>query len=160
MELIDVLGRENWQKMLEEISEEYGVEALLLDEEAAVVIRTGLLNPLCTALREKPENRTFICAQSARGMTGEIRESLQPINDFCDGGMKRFAVPVVRGGKFIGQVVVCGIITDPDEIMPELLAQQMDAPVEEVKRLIEKVKQVDDAVVDRLIREIVERVAE
>lgn len=160
MELIDVLGRENWQKMLDNISAEYGVEALLLDENAAVVIRTGNLNSLCRRLREKPDNRTFICAQAASAMTGEMKVTLEPVNDFCDAGMKRFAVPVVRGGRFLGQVVVCGIITDPDEVVPEMLAQQTDITVEEARELIAKVRQVDGDVIDRLVENIAEKIGE
>ncbi len=156
MELMDLLGREKWQRLLDDLSDRTGVVAMLLDEEAALLLKSGVQNRLCNAIREKEENRTFICAMSARGMTGEVKATLQPVNEFCEAGLKRFTVPVVHEGKFIGQVAGCGIITDREEIDIWSLARQMDLSEEVATQLVEGVGRVSSAAVDQAVAELME----
>lgn len=154
MELIDLFGREEWQKLLDDISERTGLVAMLLDDNSALLLKSGTQNCLCDAIREKPENRTFVCAMSASSMTGEAKATQQPVNEFCEAGMKRFTVPVIRDGKLIGQVAGCGIITDPDEVDAGMLAVQMDVSEETAAGLIEKVRVVSAEDIDKIVAEV------
>ena len=116
MKLIDVLGKEKWGTLLEEFSQKYGLVVSLLDINAALVLKRGDQNVMCSHIREKKDNRTFICAQTARGMTAELMETKKPVLDFCEAGMTRFAIPVIQNSILLGQVTGCGVITDREEI--------------------------------------------
>ncbi len=139
MELMEVFGKEKWQNILDELSQKLGMSVTLQNMKPDVLLKSGETNGLCNAIREKKENRTFICAQTAQGMTAELKATRAPVNDFCEAGMKRFTIPVVRGGELLGQVTGCGIITDPDEVDIDMLAMQTGAAPSHLEALKNKV---------------------
>ncbi|MBF0429960.1 MAG: PocR ligand-binding domain-containing protein [Fibrobacteria bacterium] len=158
MELLEVLGNEKWQALLDKLSRDYGLSVSLLDAEAASVLKSGEINVLCTHIREKKENRTFICAQTARGMTAELKETMKPVLDLCEAGLARFAIPVIRDGDLLGQVTGCGVISDPDEIDPFMLSQQSGADESKLKELIEQVKNTPEEILQKAVDETWENI--
>jgi ligand-binding sensor protein len=154
MEVMEIYGKEKWQEMLNELSGKMAMTVALLDADAALLLSSGELNPLCSRIREKKENRTFICSQTARAMTGEIKVTKEPSVEICEAGMIRFAVPVVREDEMIGQVIGCGVITDPEEIMPDMLAQQTGENEETIKDLVKQVKEEKQEDVEAAVQEL------
>jgi ligand-binding sensor protein len=160
MNIIEVYGKEKWQSLLDELHQKLNMTVQLLDHEAQGVLKSGEQNSLCNSIRENKENRTFICAQTAQGMTAEIKAAGEPVNDFCEAGLARFAVPVFRGGEFIGQVTGCGAITNSDEIDSYMLSRQMKSGEDDVRALMDKVPKMDSETLAREVAELWENLKE
>jgi ligand-binding sensor protein len=135
MTLLDMRSKEEWESILDEYSKEVNMTACLGDDTAAMLFCKTDRYPLCAAIRNKPEATSFICAQTNLAMMNEIVETNKPAFDMCEIGLLRTAVPVLKDGKMVGQVVACGIAPKDEEIDTFYVAKQLDCSEEEAEEL-------------------------
>jgi ligand-binding sensor protein len=57
-------------------------------------------------------------------MLEEAKRLLRPIVDYCDAGLSRMVVPIVRDGRLIGQLTACGGAPEAEEMDLFLIAKQ------------------------------------
>ena len=93
--------------------------------------------PLCAAIRENPDAATFICGRVNVAMLAVVTKTLRPGIEICDAGMLRLAVPIVRDGVLVGQVVACGLASDDEDVEIDTfgVSLQLDLPEEDVMKL-------------------------
>ncbi len=68
-------------------------------------------------------------------MLEEAKRVLRPIIDYCDAGLSRMVVPIVRDGKLIGQLTACGGALEDEDINLFLIAKQLEITEDEVENL-------------------------
>jgi ligand-binding sensor protein len=136
MDVLDLKSKEDWQAVLHEIADKTKMTVTLTDDKGNHILHTqGTRCPLCSKIREKKEALTFICSQCNTAMLEEAKQILEPVVDFCDAGLTRMVVPIVRDGVLIGQLTACGGAAKDEEIDLFLVAQQVGITEEEVQSL-------------------------
>jgi ligand-binding sensor protein len=136
MNVLELKPREEWETILQEIAKKTRMTVTLTDENGSHILHTqGTRCPLCSRIREKKEALTFICSQCNSAMLEEAKQLLEPVIDFCDAGMTRMVVPIVRHGELIGQLTACGGAAQAEEIDLYLVARQVGISEEEAETL-------------------------
>jgi ligand-binding sensor protein len=91
--------------------------------------------PLCAAIRNNQTAATFICSQTNTAMLAVVKKTLEPEIDFCEAGLIRLVIPVVKNGELKGQVFACGLAAEDEELNSFLIAKQLNMPEHEVLEL-------------------------
>jgi len=136
MNVLELKRREEWETILRGIAKKTRMTVTLTDENGGHILHTqGTRCPLCSRIREKKEALTFICSQCNTAMLEEAKQLLEPVIDFCDAGLTRMVVPIVRRGELIGQITACGGAAQGEEIDLYLVARQVGISEEEAETL-------------------------
>ena len=139
MDPFEIRDRESWISLLTTVAEASGLAMSLTDPGGKIILSAGDRNPLCTKIRDNSQALTYICSQTNTAMTQQVKETMKPVLETCEGGMLRLAMPIIRNGEVIGQVTGCGVAEDLEEIDPFYLSQQIGLTEEEVGELVGKV---------------------
>ena len=108
MDVLDLKTKEEWQGILDRIAGETKMTVTLTDDKGGHVLSTeGTRCQLCSKIRDKKESLTFICSQCNTAMLEDVKETGEPVIDFCDAGLIRMAVPVLKDGVLVGQLTAC-----------------------------------------------------
>ncbi len=130
------ISKEEWIELLDRIALETKMSVTLTDDKGNHILHAhGERCPLCLKIREQKDALTYICSQCNTAMLAEARQALRPVIDYCDAGLSRMVVPVVRDGILIGQVTACGGSPEEEEIDLFLIAKQVGISEEEVESL-------------------------
>ena len=136
MNPLGLMSEKEWIELLDRIALETRMSVTLTDDKGYHLLHAhGERCPLCLKIREREDSLTFICSQCNTAMLEEARQTLKPIIDYCDAGLSRMVVPIVRDGVLIGQVTACGGTPDEEEIDLFLIAKQVGISEEEVQVL-------------------------
>ena len=136
MDLFELKSRDEWEEILCRIAADTRMKVALTDEKGSLILKTtGERCPLCIKIREKKESLTYICSQCNTAMLEEARQELRPVIDFCDAGLSRMAIPVVRDRMLIGQVTACGGAPEEEEVNIFLVSKQVGITEKEVEEL-------------------------
>jgi ligand-binding sensor protein len=150
MALRNIRPIEDWQKILDRISDEFPIHAMLGDADGRVLLDGGHYNPLCRRVRKDRESLTFVCSQTNSRMFHIARHREQPYDDFCEIGLFKTVVPVFSDGLFVGGLSACGVavIDEPPEDF--LVAKMLGIDEAEANRLIEAVPILDRSEAQRM----------
>ena len=132
---LELKTEQEWTKILQNFSDQVGMPASLRDEVGNVLIWIGESYPLCKKIREDHDTLIFICSQTNAAMLNEVRKKLTPLIDFCDVGLIRIVVPIVREGELIGYVTSCGQGSEDEDIETFVVSMQLGITEEEAERL-------------------------
>jgi len=122
---LDLRTKEEWQKILDRFQAETKMTATLTDNTGKQLISLDGRYPLCAAVRGNEKALTFICSQTNTAMLAVIARTLRPEFDFCEAGLIRVVVPVVKDGSLIGQVTACGLASDEEEPNSFLVSKEL-----------------------------------
>jgi len=153
MDVLERKTREEWQAVLDRIAEKTRMTVTLTDDKGGHIISTqGTRCQLCSRIRDRKESLTFICSQCNTAMLEDARESLEPVIDFCDAGLIRMVVPILRDGVLIGQLTACGGAVEDEEIDLFLVSQQTGISEEEAESLARTTPAVSREHVEEIAR--------
>lgn len=141
---LDIQSEEKWREMLGKLVENTGMDITLTNAEGGHIVAIGDRNPICNKVRENPDSLKFICSQTAAAMTAELKIELEPMVDYCEAGLLRLAVPLVKDGALIGQITGCGLTDSREEIDPFMLSKQTGAEEGEIEELRKGVVLVEE----------------
>jgi len=154
MNVLDLKSKEEWEAILHRIAQKTKMTVTLTDDKGTHILSTqGTRCPLCSKIREKKEALTFICSQCNTAMLEEAKQTLEPVVDFCDAGLARMVVPILRDGVLIGQLTACGGAVRDEEIDLFLVAQQVGISEEEAQALAETTPAVSTEEVAQIAEE-------
>ena len=136
--------KEDWIKILEEVSDATQMASALTDEEGNIIEVCGQRSPLCVKIRENQKSLTFICSQCNRSMLKEAKKGLKPILDCCDAGFSRMVLPIIYGQRVVGQITACGSVLNKDEIDSFYIAKQIGLNEEDIMEMADSMPVVSE----------------
>ena len=143
MNLYDINDEEEWQQILDDLSESLTMPTALVDPQSFVLQESGERHELCKAIRANKESLISICARTQKFMSKEAKETHRPVIVSCEANMAKCMIPVFSDAEFIGSVVVCGTGIPEEEITPAMIAKSINKSEEEINRMIRQVPVVD-----------------
>ena len=143
MNLYDINDEEEWQQILDDLSESLTMPTALVDPQSFVLQESGERHELCKAIRANKESLIGICARTQKFMSKEAKETHRPVIVSCEANMAKCMIPVFSDAEFIGSVVVCGTGIPEEEITPAMIAKSINKSEEEINRMIRQVPVVD-----------------
>ena len=139
MNLFYVKSEEEWQQILDDLSEALNMPTALVDTQSFVLQESGERHELCKAIRANKESLIGICARTQKFMSKEAKETRRPVIVSCEANMTKCMIPIFSDEEFMGSVVVCGTGIPEEEITPAMIAKSINRSEEEVNRMIELV---------------------
>ena len=155
---LDVMSKDEWDEILDQFAQKTRMVACLGDPNGNVIQCRSDRTPLCFAIRSKQETLTYICSQASITMSAVIAKTLKPELDFCQAGMMRVALPIVRDGSMIGQVFACGLASEEEEIEVSLLAKQLGIPENDVREMVGSTPVGTEEAVEKAVAELFDKI--
>ena len=132
---MEFANKSEWKQILDDFSREIQMTTCLTDETGASPECCFERYPLCAAIRKDQTAATFICSQTNTAMLAVVRKTCKPEIDFCEAGMIRIVIPLIRNGELKGQVFACGLAAEEEELNVFLIAKQLNKPEQEIIEL-------------------------
>lgn len=129
---LDVKSRGEWETILDRFSSDSNMTSCLTDEAGKQIMCRFDRYPLCAGIRENEKSLTFICSQTNTAMLAVVSKTRQPEIDFCEAGMIRVVVPIIRNGDMIGMVTACGLASRDEAINTFLISRELGVSEEQV----------------------------
>ena len=158
MSVYDIRSKEEWQKILDDVCEEAGMPAALVDEKNTMMQVSGERNPLCSIIRGKKESLSFICGQTQQFMAGTAASSKQPVTDLCEAGMLKSVIPLFKDNQFIGSITVCGSSVPGEEIETFAISKSTNMNEEDISRLAGSVPESSQDKIERLALNLFDKI--
>ncbi len=136
MTMTDLLAKEEWQALERELHERWGVNACAYGADGFTF--TGYKNfgnPLCPAIKAKPEGIQAICSVAHQNMAAQARQTKATVIAECDAGLLKICVPIFSGDEFVGVVGGCGKLPDGGEVDAFAIEKATGIPQAEVEAL-------------------------
>jgi ligand-binding sensor protein len=141
--MYDIKSKEQWQQILDRVSQRLGMPSAITDKENNVLQVSGRRNSLCSKIRSIEEASSFICSQAQQFMAEEAREKRKPLIDYCDAGMLKLVIPVFSETGFLGTLTACGARIEGQEIEAFLIEKTTKASEAEIEALARHVRDGD-----------------
>jgi len=141
MLMTDLLAKEEWQALEQELHDRWGVNACAYGADGFTF--TGYKNfgnPLCPAIKAKPEGIQAICSVAHQNMAAKAKETKATVIAECDAGLLKICVPVFAGGEFVGIIGGCGRLPVDGEVDAFAIEKAAGIPEAEVETLAAEVK--------------------
>ena len=117
MKIADFMPMEDWLAFQAEIDNRFNTGTVVYDAEGMQATPHDCKrNPLCQAIRSRPEGQTQICARAQQAMATMTRRTREAAIEECDAGMVKLVVPVFSAGEFLGTSGICGLLRHDDEV--------------------------------------------
>lgn len=145
MRMIDIMPKEKWAQLELEIHERFSVNAAVYDKNGFTF--TGIkkfANPVCPAIKAKPEGLQAICAVAHQNMAVQARNTNQTVIGECDAGLMKICTPVIQNGLFIGAVSGCGRLAEEGEIETFAVEMAIGMPEAEIEKLAARCKIISE----------------
>jgi len=144
MELTDIMPKEQWVELQEELSKKFGLNADVVDKEGKKLAGVAWGNDLCKTLHEDKKGFGAICA-TAGSMFTQMVKAGEPFVEECDGGMMRISLPVKKDGELVGAVGGCGLVSDEEEVDEFSIGMMSDLEEAQIGELAKTVSEVSEA---------------
>ena len=161
MEMTDIVPKEAWAGLEQDLHERFGVNAHAYDAKGSPF--TGHVtwgNRLCPALRRNKSAVMSICSVVNQVVGAEVRQSGQPTVTDCDAGLMVICVPVFVKGEFVGMVGGCGGLRDGAEPESFLIEKSAGLTEDEIAGLCAGMREYTEDEAQGIARYIEGRVAE
>jgi ligand-binding sensor protein len=158
MTVYDIKSKEEWQKILDDVCEESGMPAALVDKRSVVLQVSGERNPLCSKIRANNESLAFICGQTQQFMTERAKSIRKPVMDACEAGMIKFLIPLFLDTEFMGSITVCGSCVPGEEIETFAIAKSTKMDEKEIIPLVKMVPEVDQEKVEGVAQRLFQKI--
>ncbi len=159
MNVFDIKTEEEWCGLLDGFHDQTGLAVSLTDPNGKILLTCGVRNPLCQAIRDKPETLTYVCSQTNMAMTAEVKATRHAVLESCEAGLVRVAIPVLKDGELVAQVTGCGIAASKDEIDVFMLSRQLGLEETEINELVEKVVVGSEEDIEKVAEKIEDRLS-
>ncbi len=156
MNPLELRPKDQWEKILKRFARDTKMTACLTDDTGAQLLCAGDRYPLCAAVREKAGALMSICSQVNTAMLAVIKRSLEPELDFCDAGLIRVVVPIVKDGQLIGQITACGLASEHEELDSFLLSKEVGITEDEALELVKAAPFGSDEELEKLCARLFE----
>lgn len=140
MHMTDLLAKDQWQALEQELHERWGVNACAYGADGFTF--TGYKNfgnPLCPAIKAVPAGIQAICSVAHQNMAVQARETRASVIAECDAGLLKICVPVFANGEFVGIVGGCGRLPMDGEVDAFAIEKAAGIPEAEVEALATRV---------------------
>ena len=159
MQMTDILPKEAWQALEQEIHERYGLNARVYDDKGFTFTgHTTWVNRLCPAIKAKPAGVSAICSVAHQAMAAEARTTSASVVSECDAGLLKICVPVMVDGQLVGVVGGCGRLLDEGEVDAFLVEKSAGLPEAEVEDLCAGISAMTNQEAETVAAEIAGRV--
>jgi ligand-binding sensor protein len=139
--MTDIINEEKWAELEREIHDRFGVNACVYDKNGFTFTGQKLFNnPLCPAIKARPEGLQAICSTAHQNMAAMARSSGETVIEECDAGLLKICTPVFVNGDFIGVVGGCGRLPADGEVDDFAVKMASGIPEEEVRKLAAECK--------------------
>lgn len=157
MELTDIMPKENWIAIQDELHQKFHLNADIMDKEGKRLAGNTWGNDLCKAIREDSKGGGAICVPAGMMFVQMIQQG-EPFVEECDGGMARISVPIKVDGELIGAIGGCGLVVDDGEVDEFTIGMMSDLEEEAITKAAgsvreateEKVKEIQDFIQAKL----------
>jgi ligand-binding sensor protein len=150
MTLLAIRSREQWQEILNNVSESFAIHTMLADKEGKILLEGGQYNSLCEKVRADADSLAFICGQSNMRMFQETKETRAPCDGLCEIGMFKTVVPIFSDSEFIGGLSACGVAVIDEPLETFLIAKTLDIEDSAADQLVEDVPKVAMSNLERI----------
>ncbi|MDP3428655.1 MAG: PocR ligand-binding domain-containing protein [Humidesulfovibrio sp.] len=117
MLMTDIMPKEAWQALEQEIHERYGLNARVYDAKGSTFTgHTTWANRLCPVIKAQPQGVSAICSVAHSAMAAEARSTGASVVSECDAGLLKICVPVMVDGAMVGVVGGCGRLLGEGEV--------------------------------------------
>lgn len=117
MKMTDLLPEEKWAELERELYDRFKVNACVYDENGFTFTGQKLFaNPLCPAIKAKPESLQAICSVAHQNMAAQAKSTGKTVVGECDAGLMKICTPVFVDGDFIGVAGGCGRLAQDGEV--------------------------------------------
>ncbi|OPX36190.1 MAG: hypothetical protein B1H12_07545 [Desulfobacteraceae bacterium 4484_190.2] len=158
MNLYYINSEEEWQQILDDLSEALNMPTALVDPQSFVLQESGERHELCKAIRANKESLIDICARTQKFMSKEAKKTRKPVIVSCEADMTKCMIPVFSDEEFMGSVVVCGTGIPEKEITPGMIAKSINRSEEEVNRMIKEVPFMSQEKVAEISNRVFEKI--
>lgn len=141
MKMTELLAKEEWAALEQELHQRWGVNACAYGADGFTF--TGYKNfgnPLCPAIKARPEGIQAICSVAHQNMAAQAKASRKTVIAECDAGMLKVCVPVFVDDEFVGIVGGCGKLPEGGEIDAFAIEKATGIPQDEVEALAAQVE--------------------
>lgn len=116
MHLLDILPKEEWARIEQEITDTLHLSGSVYDAEGNRVSGTHhWCNALCPHIHNCTQAQSSICAGVSQFCMHQMAETMAPILEECDAGFVKLAAPIIVNGEIIGSLGGCGTLMDDAE---------------------------------------------
>jgi ligand-binding sensor protein len=154
----DVMSKDEWNDVLDQFAQNTKMPACLGEPKESLMHCRSERTPLCLAIRSNQETLSSICYQASTTMNAIIAKTLKPEIDYCQAGLMRVVVPIVRDNSVIGQVFACGLATEEEEIEVLLLAKQLGISQDEVWEMVKSIPVGIEEVVENQAADLFDKI--
>jgi len=159
MELTQIMPKEQWVELQQELCEKFGLNADVVDKEGKKLAGVSWGNELCRTLHEDKKGFSSICVP-AGSMFTQLAQAGEQYVEECDACMTRLSVPIVRDGELIGSIGGCGLLSDEEEVDSFTIGMMSDLEEEKTEELAKTVSVVSEARVKEIQEYIQNRIDE
>ncbi|SHK43776.1 Ligand-binding sensor domain-containing protein [Desulfatibacillum alkenivorans DSM 16219] len=146
MTLTDVMSVEEWEALVREIQDKYGLDCSVSDPEGGHVTHAGKwCNDLCPEIKKCPEALGSICATAAQSFTAQAKQTRRSVVSECDAGMVKISVPIFSGDEFLGTIGGCGALFEDGEVEDFLVQKTTGMEEDKIEELISSVKTMPES---------------
>jgi ligand-binding sensor protein len=161
MQMTDIMPKEAWKALEQEIFERYGLNARVYDDKGFTFTgHTTWSNRICPAIKAKPSGVSAICSVAHSAMAAEARSTSASVVGECDAGLLKICVPVMVDGVMVGVVGGCGRLLAEGEIDPFMIEKSAGIPEAEVEDLCAGISAMTNDEAETVAAEIAGRVDE
>ncbi len=161
MLMTDLLPKDDWAKLEQEIHEKFGLNGHAYDANGSPF--TGHVtwcNRLCPALRQHKGAVSAICSVANQAIGAQVRHSGGFAVEDCDAGLMVICVPVFIDGELVGMVGGCGGLRDDSEPETFLIGKAAGISEDEAAALCEGIPHFTEDEAQAAARFIEGRVAD
>jgi len=159
MLMTDILPKEAWQALEQEIFERFGLNGRVYDAQGSTFTgHTTWCNRLCPAIRAQPGGVSAICSVANQAIAAEAQATGRPVVAECDAGLLKLCVPVLVDGQLVGIVGGCGRLLGEGEVDSFMVEKSTGLGEAEVEALAADLAPMPEVEAEAVAEELRQRV--
>ncbi len=146
MKITDLLSKEEWKELEEELHLRTGLDTNVYDSEGFTF--TGLkqwANRICPEIKARPESLQSVCSVAHQNLAHQARQTGRPVIEECDIGFVKICVPLMVGDRFLGAVGGCGLVMEEGEVETFMIHKLTDLDESKIEELASDVKTITES---------------
>jgi ligand-binding sensor protein len=142
MELTDILSKDGWKELAEEINKRFGMNGSVNDKHGLLVAASpALANKICPSIKAGEQSRA-VCATAHKHLAQQAQETREIAVGECDAGFTKFVVPIFYKDEFLGTAGGCGFLADNGRVDAFYVAKLLNLNEEEVNDWTANIKKL------------------
>ena len=159
MKLTEVLPIEDWMILEKDISDRFGLNASVFDENGIrITSAMKWANSLCPVVKANKKGQSYICATAHQNIAGQAKQTRKPVIGECDAGLLKMAVPIFLNDKFLGVAGGCGRIINGSEVESFLINKITGISEERIEALSKDINRMEASKPNDAVQYIQQRI--